>query len=54
VILLRKNLQQSYTNVNHSELTSVFQSELRLLKRFAPNVRQYIENELGPVTAFKR
>jgi uncharacterized protein YutE (UPF0331/DUF86 family) len=54
VVSLRKNLQQSYTNVNHDELISVFQSELRLLKCFAPDVRKYIENELGPVTAFKR
>lgn len=54
VVALRKNLQQSYTNVSHPELISVFQSELRLLKGFSPNVRKYLENELGPVTAFKR
>lgn len=54
VVSFRKNLQQFYTTVNHHELLAVFQSELMLLKRFAPSVRQYIENELGPVTAFKR
>lgn len=54
VVAFRKNLQQSYTNVNHLELISVFQNELIMLKRFAPNVRGYMENELGPVTAFRR
>lgn len=54
VVSFRKNLQQFYTTVNHHELLAVFRSELMLLKRFAPSVRQYIENELGPVTAFKR
>ncbi|MCQ6276547.1 DUF86 domain-containing protein [Bacillus sp. V3B] len=54
VVSFRKNLQQSYTNVNHLELIEIFQSELMMLKRFAPNVRTYMENELGPVTAFKR
>lgn len=53
VIALRKSLLQFYTNINHQELCAVFKAELPALKRFAPSVREYIENELGPVTAFK-
>jgi uncharacterized protein YutE (UPF0331/DUF86 family) len=54
IVPLRKNLQQYYTNVNHVALFNAFQQELVSLKRFAPKVREYLENELGPVTAFKR
>ncbi|MBB6445016.1 DUF86 domain-containing protein [Bacillus benzoevorans] len=53
IIMLRKSLLQFYTNINHEELFEVFQTELTVLKHFAPNVREYIENELGPVTTFK-
>jgi uncharacterized protein YutE (UPF0331/DUF86 family) len=54
IVPLRKNLQQYYINVNHVALFNAFQQELVSLKRFAPKVREYLENELGPVTAFKR
>lgn len=53
IIVLRKSLLQFYTNINHQELRETFNSELPALKRFAPSVRGYIENELGPVTTFK-
>ncbi|WP_338449289.1 DUF86 domain-containing protein [Niallia oryzisoli] len=53
VISYRKNLQQQYTNINHRELLEGFQRQLIPLKQFAPKVQEYMENELGPVTAFK-
>ncbi|KAA9019969.1 DUF86 domain-containing protein [Niallia endozanthoxylica] len=53
VIKFRKNLQQQYTNINHQELLAGFQAELIQLKQFTAKVREYLENELGPVTAFK-
>lgn len=54
IVALRKNLQQQYTLVDHTALLNAFQHEMAYLKRFAPNVREYLVNELGPVTAFKR
>ncbi|WP_071393673.1 DUF86 domain-containing protein [Bacillus tuaregi] len=53
VIAFRKNLQQQYTQIQHAELLEGFQQELIQLKQFAPKVREYMINELGPVTAFK-
>ncbi|WP_394234510.1 DUF86 domain-containing protein [Niallia oryzisoli] len=53
VIRFRKNLQQQYTNINHQKLLEGFREELVLLKQFTSKVRDYLENELGPVTAFK-
>ena len=54
IVSLRKNLQQDYTIVDHKTLLNAFQYELVYLKQFAPKVREYLVNELGPVTAFKR
>ena len=54
IVSLRKNLQQYYTVVDHQTLLKAFQQELGYLKLFAPKVREYLVNELGPVTAFKR
>ena len=53
VLHLRRSLIQTYTTINHDELHQIFSRELGMLKRFAPNVRDYNENELGPVTTFK-
>lgn len=54
IVSLRKNLQQDYTTVDHNTLLNVFQQEFVYLKLYAPKVREYLVNELGPVTAFKR
>jgi len=54
IVSLRKNLQQDYTMVDHTTLLNAFQHELVYLKQFSPKVREYLVNELGPVTAFKR
>ena len=54
IIPLRKALLQFYTDINHLEILLTFKKELSALKQFAPSVREYIENELGPVTTFRR
>lgn len=54
IIPLRKSLLQFYTDINHQEILLIFKKELPALKQFTPSVRKYIENELGPVTTFRR
>lgn len=53
IIDFRKMLVRHYTDVKHKELHEVFIEQLPELKQFAPKVREYLENELGPVSAFK-
>ncbi|AGX06051.1 YutE [Bacillus sp. NRRL B-14911] len=53
IIQYRKELVQNYTSISHTELQKAFTDHLDDIKRFAPAVRSYILNELGPVSAFK-
>jgi uncharacterized protein YutE (UPF0331/DUF86 family) len=53
IIQYRKELVQNYTAINHAEMQAAFADNLENLKKFAPAVRSYIMNELGPVSAFK-
>jgi uncharacterized protein YutE (UPF0331/DUF86 family) len=53
VIHLRKVLVQDYLDVNYDVLIQTFATQKSNLKSFPTNVRTYIQNELGPVTAFK-
>lgn len=53
VILFRRNLVQEYTHVNHEDVQVALAKYNEELRSFAPNVREYLNNELGPVTAFK-
>jgi uncharacterized protein YutE (UPF0331/DUF86 family) len=53
LIQYRKNLVQSYLEINHKELNEQFSANLEELLLFAANVREYLANELGPVSAFK-
>lgn len=53
LIAYRKMLVQNYTRVNHSELHTEFAENLDSFSVFAKNVRDYLVNELGPVSAFK-
>lgn len=53
LIQYRKKLVQFYTDINHQELQAVFSKHLHELVNFATNVRDYLANELGPVSAFK-
>lgn len=53
LILYRKKLVQSYTDVDHHELQKTFSKHVHELVNFATNVREYLATELGPVSAFK-
>lgn len=52
VIQLRKPLVQSYTSIDHQKLHTVLAQHLLPLKRFPEHVAGYLEQELGPVSAF--
>ncbi|VEF47085.1 YutE [Bacillus freudenreichii] len=54
VIKFRKMLVQQYIEVDHSQVKSILKEELASLKQFSPKVRDYLTNELGPVSAFKK
>ncbi|HEU5139428.1 MAG TPA: DUF86 domain-containing protein [Bacillales bacterium] len=49
----RKELVRSYTSVDHSGLSGLIEVCLPALKAFPGAVRRYLEEELGPVSAFK-
>ncbi|WP_066314256.1 DUF86 domain-containing protein [Bacillus sp. FJAT-29814] len=53
LIGFRKMLVQFYTEIDHSELIRQLSKHLPALDLFASNVRDYLTNELGPVSAFK-
>ncbi|WP_096436704.1 DUF86 domain-containing protein [Alteribacter populi] len=48
----RKTLLQDYTDIDHQKLQSDFEKGMPVLLRFPGKVRMYLENELGPVSAF--
>ena len=53
LISYRKKLVQMYTQIDHLELQTDFAANLEAFSVFAINVREYLVNELGPVSAFK-
>lgn len=53
IVPIRKALQVHYTEINHPEILAAFCNELPFIKQFAPSIKFYLENELGPVTTFK-
>lgn len=53
LVQYRKVLVQGYTEINHEELNEQFSVHLQELRMFATNVRDYLKNELGPVSAFR-
>ena len=53
VIKNRKVLVQMYTEIDHIDLQKQFLNHLDALSLFPVNVRDYLINELGQVTAFK-
>lgn len=53
LIPFRKQLVQLYTEINHDALKEQFTKDLPALSLFAVNVRDFLANELGPVSAFK-
>ncbi|WP_204955329.1 HepT-like ribonuclease domain-containing protein [Metabacillus crassostreae] len=53
LIALRKILVQEYLQINYDDLLKVYSEQGNHLTEFPKKVRTYIENELGPVSAFK-
>lgn len=53
LIPYRKVLVQLYTEINHNELQYEFSTHVQEFSTFIKNVRVYLLNELGPVSAFK-
>ena len=54
IVLFRKMLVQQYAAVDHDTIIRSFHAELPQLKLFSGKVREYLINELGPVSAFKK
>lgn len=52
VVGLRKVLVQQYTDVDHGKLTHVVAENLPALKHFSKRISDYLDQELGPVSAF--
>ncbi|OIU66924.1 DUF86 domain-containing protein [Rossellomorea aquimaris] len=49
----RKTLVQEYTRVDCDELYGILTEVKPTLEQFPVHIRRYLENELGPVSAFK-
>ncbi|WP_409302513.1 DUF86 domain-containing protein [Peribacillus sp. SCS-155] len=50
---LRKNLVQEYTDPALSDHLAVFGENLDAFKKYPDAIRQYLNSQLGPVSAFK-
>lgn len=53
-IEMRKELVRSYRSVDHSRLINALNEQLPALKNFPSQVRRYLIEELGPVSAFSK
>jgi uncharacterized protein YutE (UPF0331/DUF86 family) len=53
IIPYRKKLVQEFYTLSHGELQKDFTETIEVLKQFSPVVRSYLQNELGPVSAFR-
>lgn len=52
VIGLRKMIVMEFTQVNSEDIIKTFGHSMKALQLFPEKVRHYLENELGPVSAF--
>ena len=52
VIELRKMIVREFTKVDVAKINTIFLEEIDVLEEFPKKVRHYLENELGPVSAF--
>lgn len=52
ILTLRKVLVQDYFDIDHEELARVYKNEWETLNRFSNQVRDYLNTQLGPVSAF--
>lgn len=54
IIKFRKMTVQQYTQIDHESLNQEFKKELPLLQQYSSNIRNYLANELGAVSAFRK
>jgi len=54
IIAYRKMLVQQYASVDHESLKESFTLHMKDLESYPPCVRNYLEHELGPVSAFRK
>lgn len=54
VIFYRKNLVQDYLDIDIDQLVAMLQHHFTTIYSFSTSIRTYLENELGPVSAFKK
>ncbi|ARK31931.1 DUF86 domain-containing protein [Halalkalibacter krulwichiae] len=52
IVELRKQLVQNYSEVNHSTLLEQFTAHQSAIQQFPLDIRRYLVEELGPVSAF--
>lgn len=52
VVGLRKMIVRDFLDVDNEVIVNVLSSSMDALKQFSPKVEAYLENELGPVSAF--
>lgn len=52
VVGLRKMIVREFVEVNNELVLKVITNSLEAIKQFSPLVTRYLENELGPVSAF--
>lgn len=52
ILGVRKEIIQPSGTINHSVLYQLLEAKSEALKAFPDHVRSYMENELGPVSAF--
>lgn len=53
VLPLRKMVVQDYLGMDHQKLVQVLKENINAFEKFPQSVRGYLENELGPISAFK-
>jgi uncharacterized protein YutE (UPF0331/DUF86 family) len=53
VVAYRKILIQNYLDIDHDQISQSIKEHLATIEQFPNQVRLYLENELGPINAFK-
>lgn len=53
VVAFRKVLIQNYLDIDHEQILQSLKEHIVKIEQFPNQVRSYLENELGPINAFK-
>lgn len=53
VIICRKALVQNYLEIDHEEIYETLKNGLFAFEQYPERIEDYLQNELGPVSAFK-